>query len=170
LTTHALSGSDAMPAIWTPRRELDDEQHGVPFQARCGPDLQREEIRRGEDVPVGFHELLPRRPLLPLGSGLNPVLPEDGGEGPAPDVVAHVGERSLNPRVAPVAILGCHADDPLPNLGRHRRPSRPALVMAVVFPGRFRCHASRVSGLTMVPISWSTLRRRSFALAAKRMR
>jgi hypothetical protein len=33
-----------------------------------------------------------------------------------------------------------------------------------------RCQASSVSGRTMVPISWSTRRRRFFALADKRMR
>ncbi len=71
-----------------PRGQVEDEQDGVPFQARRGPHLHREEIRCGEDVPVGLQELLPRRPLLTLGSGLNPVLPEDGGDGPTANVVA----------------------------------------------------------------------------------
>ena len=95
-----------------PRRQLDDEQHGVPLQARRGPHLHREEIRRGEDVPMAFQELMPRRPLLTLGSGLNPVLPEDGGDGPTPDVVTQVCEGSLNPRVAPLAILSRRPQPP----------------------------------------------------------
>jgi hypothetical protein len=63
------------------------------------------------------------------------MLPEEGGDGPAPDSVAQVGERALNPGIAPVAILGRHAHDQLPNLGHHGRPSGPAPLLAVVFPG-----------------------------------
>jgi hypothetical protein len=59
---------------------------------------------------------------------------EDGGDGPAADVVAQIRERALNPRIAPVAILRRHADHQLPNLGHHRRPARPAVMVAVVFP------------------------------------
>src|SRR5262245_64102095 len=75
---------------------------------------------------MGLQELLPCRLLLPLGCRLNPVLPEDGGDGPASDVVAHVAERALNPRVTPVAILRRHAHDQLANLCCQWWPSRPA--------------------------------------------
>ena len=64
------------------RRELDHKQHDVSRQPRRGPPLHREEVSRGEDVPVRFQELLPGRPLLPLRSRVNAVLPEDGGDGP----------------------------------------------------------------------------------------
>jgi hypothetical protein len=84
---------------------------------------------------MGFQELLPGRPLLPVRSRFNAMLLEDGGDGPAPDLVAQIRERALNPRIAPVAILRRHADNQLPNLGHHRRPARPAAAVAVVFPG-----------------------------------
>src|SRR5262249_19457083 len=96
-----------------PRRELDDEQHGVPLQARRGPRLYREEVCGRQYLPMRLQELLPGRPLLSLRSRLNSVLPQDGGDGPAADVMAQVGECPLNPRVAPVTILGRHADDQL---------------------------------------------------------
>ena len=83
---------------------------------------------------MGFHELLPRRPLLPLGSRLNAVFPEDRGDGPAANVMAQICERSLDPRITPVTIPSRHADDQLSNLGRHGWPAGPAPVMAVVFP------------------------------------
>jgi hypothetical protein len=119
----------------TPRRELDNKQHDVPCQTRRGPHFHREEVSSGEDVPMNFQELLPGRPLLPLRSRFNAVLLEDGGDGPAPDLVAQIRERALNPRIAPVAIRRRHADNQLPNLGHHRWPVRPAAAVAVVFPG-----------------------------------
>ena len=82
-----------------------------------------------------LQELLPGRPLLSLRSWLNGALPKDGGDGPAANIMAHICERALDPRVAPVTILGRHPDDQLPNLGRHRWPAGPAPVMAVVLLG-----------------------------------
>ena len=48
---------------------------------------------------------------------------EDVGDRPARELVAHVSERTLNPRVAPCRILSGHAND---EVGGLRFPSRPA--------------------------------------------
>ena len=81
-----------------------------------------------------FEELLPGRPPLTLRGRLDPVLPEDVGDGPSPDAVIQIRERALNPRVAPVAVLGRHPHHQLPNLRHDRRPSRTAPLVAVVLP------------------------------------
>ena len=104
-------------------------------QARRGPHFNREEIRGREDVPMDVQELLPGRPLLSIGGRLDPVLPQDGGDGSTPDVMMEVGERPLDPRVAPGAIFRRHPYDPLTDLRRHAWPSRAAPRVAVVLAG-----------------------------------
>ena len=75
------SGSAVMPAISTRGRQLDEEEHGKSRQAATGPDVDVEEVGGGEDVPVGFQELRPRRLLRPLGRGFQAVFAEDVGDG-----------------------------------------------------------------------------------------
>ena len=72
---------------------------------------------------MDLQEFLPGGPFLPLRGRFNAVLFQDVRDGPAPDRVAQIRERALNPRIAPVAILHRHADHQLPNLGQHRRPA-----------------------------------------------
>jgi len=83
---------------------------------------------------VRFQKLSPGCPFLAFGSWVDAMLPQDGGDGPPADLVAQVGEGSLNPRVAPIAILGRHAHDQLPNFCGHGWPAWSAPQMAVVFP------------------------------------
>src|SRR3954464_15577048 len=79
-------------------------------------------------------EFLPGRPSLALRRRLDPVLFQNAGDGATADVVIQVGERSLDPGIAPGAILRRDADDALPNLRRDRWPSRTAALAAVVLP------------------------------------
>src|SRR5262249_31716725 len=63
------------------------------------------------------------------------MLPEDGGNGPAPNIVAQVRERALDAGIAPIAILRRHAHHELPNLGDRPWPAWPAALMTVVLSG-----------------------------------
>ena len=67
------------------------------LQADTGPDVDREEICGGEDIPVGGRELPPGRPRQPLGDRLDPVPPQDVRDRPSPDLVVQVREGPLNP-------------------------------------------------------------------------
>ena len=82
-----------------------------------------------------FQKLAPSRSLQSLGSRVEAVLPQDGGDGPTPDLVAQIGEGALNPRLAPIAILRRHPHDQLPNLRRHGWATRPAPGAAVILAG-----------------------------------
>ena len=136
----------------TPRRQLDDEKHGKPSQARAGPDFDREEIRRSKYLPVRSQKVLLGRPFLSLGGRFNAVPLEDVGDRAAGDPVVQIGERALNPGVALVlgAILRCHADHQLPDLRHHTGPARPAPRAGVLLSDqvpmlgekRVRCHQS----------------------------
>ena len=79
-------------------------------------------------------ELLPGRSSLALRSGLDPVLFQNVGDSASADVVIQVGERTLNPCIAPRAVLRRHANDPLANLRGDRWPPRAAAEVAVVLP------------------------------------
>src|SRR6516162_10917443 len=131
----ALSGSEVIPAMWT-RRVASSITNSTTLarQTRRDPHLHGKEIGGGKDVPVRFQKLPPGRAFLPLGRWLNPVLLEDGSDGPASHVVAQNRERPLNACVTPIAILRRHTHHQLPNLGDRRRPSGSAALMAVVLP------------------------------------
>src|SRR6516162_6484142 len=131
----ALSGSEVIPAMWT-RRVASSITNSTTLarQTRRDPHLHGKEIGGGKDVPVRFQKLPPGRAFLPLGRWLNPVLLEDGSDGPASHVVAQIRERPLNACVTPIAILRRHTHHQLPNLGDRRRPSGSAALMAVVLP------------------------------------
>jgi hypothetical protein len=81
---------------------------------------------------MGPHEFFPGRPLLPLWGRFDAMLLQDIRDRPAPDLMAQVGECALNPRIAPLAILGRHPYHQLPDLSVHGRPSQSTA--AVVFP------------------------------------
>jgi hypothetical protein len=59
------------------RREFDDEEHDKPRQASTGPDVDGEEVRRGDDVPMRLQELGPRRLLQTFGRGVQAVFAKD---------------------------------------------------------------------------------------------
>jgi hypothetical protein len=63
------------------------------------------------------------------------ALPRNVGNGASADVVIQIGERALNPGIAPRAVLGRHPDDPLANLRGGARPSRAAAQVAFALAG-----------------------------------
>jgi hypothetical protein len=67
---------------------------------------------------MDLQEFLPGRPFLPLRGRFKAVL-QDVGDGPAPDLVAQVGQGALNPGVALLTVLPGHSYDPLPDLVPH---------------------------------------------------
>src|SRR5262249_39113495 len=105
------------------RGQVDDEEHGEPRQPATGPDVDGEEIRRGQDVPLCFQELGPRRLPQPIRRGLHAVFAEDGGDRAAGDFVIQVRQRALDPRVAPPAVLGGYPHDQRSDLAHDRWPS-----------------------------------------------
>ena len=136
-----------------------------------GPDFHREEVRGRQHASVSTEEFLPGRPSLALRRRLDPVLLQNAGDGATADVVMQVGKRPLDPGVAPRAVLRRHPDNPLANpaaTGGRPGPRRfwPSYFRAI----SVRCHASKVSGVTIDRISCSTRRPSVWAFAARRIR
>src|SRR5262249_23880079 len=88
------------------RGQVNDEKHGKPRQPVTGPDVDGEEVRRGQIVPLRFQELGPRRLLQPIGRGREAVFAEDSRDRAAGDFGIEVRQRAWDPRVAPAAVLG----------------------------------------------------------------
>ena len=116
-------------------------------------------------------ELLPGRPLLPLRSGFDPALSQNVGDGASADVVIQVGKRTLNPGMPherfSVAIRMTHSR--ISTVARGRPGPRrkwPSYLRAI----SARCHASKVSGVTIDLMSVSARRPSVLAFAANRMR
>jgi hypothetical protein len=133
------------------RRELDDEEHAHPCQATTGPDVDREEVRGGQDVPVD-------------PSGTRSMSSSSRAQARAPDRVrggwwrsclAKLGDRgrqrSLDPRGASVAVLRGHAHVSArisATTGGRSGPGRalPSYCLAI----NARCQANNLSGVTIV--------------------
>ena len=126
----AVDAGDLHPS----RREVDHEQDGEARQPTGGPDFDGKEVCGREDASMPAEELLPGRPPLALRSGLDPVLFQNAGDGASADMVIEVGERTLDPGIAPRAVLRRHPDDALANHRGDRWPSRTAALVAVVLP------------------------------------
>ena len=121
-----------------PRRQVDHEQDGEARQPTSGPHFDRKEISGRDDALVPAEELLPRRSPLVFRSGLDAVLFQNVGDGASADMVIEVGERTLDPRVAPRAVLRRHPDDPLANHLADRWPSLTAALATIVLPSNQR--------------------------------
>jgi hypothetical protein len=65
---------------------------------------------------MSLQERPPRRALASLEGGLDSVVLENVGDGPAGDPMAQMGESFSNPRVAPGGIVSCHSDDKVGDL------------------------------------------------------
>ena len=82
-----------------------------------------------------LQERLPRRALVPLGSRGEPVVVQDPLDRVPGDVVAEVGERAADPRVAPRRILPRHPHDEFGHRPGRHRPSPTSAGTAIVLLG-----------------------------------
>ena len=82
-----------------PRDQPDHKENVITDQTQSGPHFHTEKVSRGQHVPVGAQEFLPRRPFLTIRSGIYPRLLQDLGNRPTADLMAQVPERPLNASV-----------------------------------------------------------------------
>lgn len=95
-----------MPAdVNASRTEVDDEQHEVANEAPASEHLHAEEVRGGDDAPMGLEERLPGHRLSPERSRLDAVLLEDALDGGPSKVDAQVLECAAKTCVSPRRIL-----------------------------------------------------------------
>ena len=122
-----------IPAISTLRVESSMTKSTTNrVRPSTGPDVDGEEVRRGDDVPMRLQELGPRRLLHSLWRGFQAVRTKDVGDGASTDLMTEVGQGPLDPRVAPVSVFRGHAHDQRSDLRDDRRSSRPTTCAPVV--------------------------------------
>jgi hypothetical protein len=102
-------------------------------------------VRGDEDLSMPTEELQPGGPPLSPGGGLNPGTFQNRGDGAPAHIVTEVGQRALDPGIAPRAVLRRHPDHALAKFRHDRWSSRTAALAAVVLPCDQRpvCPASR---------------------------
>jgi len=100
----------------------------VRHQAAPRRDLHREEVCGSQHLPMQLEELRPTHPgLAPLGSRFHMVAAQDVTHGDRIDGMPQVGQRALDPSIAPGRILFCHLDgEPLDVLCHWWPPQRCA--------------------------------------------
>jgi len=70
-----------------------------PLEACQGPDLDREEVRRDDRVPMLCEKLLPGRLPNPVWSGLDTVAPQNIGDLAARNMMVKICQRALYPQI-----------------------------------------------------------------------
>ncbi len=108
------------------------EEQIVRDQATLAPDFDGGEIDGGEHVPMRFQKRLPGGLPLTLRGWLDAMLLQDVPHGRVGEAMAEVGERPLNAVVAPTGILGCQADDEVPELVGNGQSSGLLATSAIV--------------------------------------
>jgi hypothetical protein len=90
------------------------------------------EVGGHDQFPVTAQKLLPRCLSFPLRGWLDPAPLQNIGNRAARDLVPEVGQRTLDPTIAPIPVLFSHADDQRLDLIGGTRSPRSTLSTAVV--------------------------------------
>src|SRR5438552_3700503 len=80
-------------------------------------------------------KLLPGCLLAAFRSRLNALLLKNVGDGAARYRVSQIAQRTLNPRVSPIAVPLRHADDKTSDLPHDSWPTGTSAVAAIIFIG-----------------------------------
>src|SRR5215468_3907512 len=115
------------------RLKVHHEGHEVPNEASPRDRFDREEIRGRDRAPMRLQERLPAR--RPLARGIDSILRQDSFDRVSSDGESEIGERALDPRVAPSRIVACHLEDQCLDLAGDSGPARAAPCAPVVLLG-----------------------------------
>ena len=107
------------PPVASPGRSRTTPRSASAHQ-RSRPRPRRNSRPRARRNPA--EELLPGRPSLSLRRQVDPVPFQNAGDGASAHMVIEVGERPVDPGIAPRAVLRRDPDDPLANLLGDRWP------------------------------------------------
>ena len=113
--------------------QLDHEEDQIAFQSLQREDLDREQIGRGQPVPMRLEERFPRCALASLWRRGHAAAEENPLHCVPANLVAQVGQRAPDAGVAPPGILDGHPHDQFANRLRRQRTTATATGAAVVF-------------------------------------
>src|ERR1700686_2200259 len=95
--------------VYGSRGDVDKEQNVMRDQASECANLDAQEVRRCQTLPVSLQKGRPSRVPVPLGCRLDAVLFEDVGDGAASHLMPQIRQCASNSSVAPRGIVECHA-------------------------------------------------------------
>ena len=116
-------------------RQFHHNEHMVAHQPPERPNLHGEEVRCGEMLPVCVEERAPAPMTAPLGCGFHAMRLEDAADCRIADMMAVISLCALDAVVAPILVLGRHANNHCPNLFHDPGTTRPSVHAAVVLAG-----------------------------------
>ena len=90
--------------------QIDEEQDEKTGQSSTCPDFDSEEVGCHDQVPMALEELFPGRLSIPLGCWLDAMSAQHSGDRAPSALMPQVGQCTLQPTIAPMPILLCHAD------------------------------------------------------------
>ena len=108
--------------MYSARLQLEDEEDVKGDQAHRRPDFRREEVGSGKGVPVTPKKLRPGRLSPAKRCRLDTVILQDPLHRVRRDLVAEVGQSSLDSILAPRRVRLGHAKDQFLDLRRDGRP------------------------------------------------
>ena len=85
--------------------DVDKEQDIVGDETLDRADLDAQEVRRRQTLPVSLQKRRPSGVRVSLRSGLDPVISEDIGDGAASNAMSQIGQCASDSRVSPGGIL-----------------------------------------------------------------
>src|SRR4051812_47406549 len=115
--------------------QIDEEQDEKTAQSSPCPDFDGEEVRRNDQVPMTLEELHPGRFSISLGCRFDTVPSEDSSDRTPSALMPQVGQRTLQPTVAPIPIFLCHTDHQGCYIVLFQRPTGFAVCAPVVLLG-----------------------------------
>jgi len=107
----------------------------VSRQARPCPHLEGEEVRCDDHLPVPAQELFPGRLSVTLRRGFQTELLENVGDRTPCDLVAQIGQCTLDAPIAPIPVLRGPTNDQVLNSIASSGTTGPTLLAAVILLG-----------------------------------
>ena len=104
----------------------------VGHQAAFGPDLDRREANRSQDVPMGFNELPLFYLSFPIRSRPDPMLLENVTVALVGHFVVKIRQRALNPIVSPRGIITDEPQNKIDDLLFHTWPVNGFATLTVI--------------------------------------
>src|SRR5258708_39990604 len=88
--------------------DVDKEQDVMRDETLDCADLHAHEVGRRKTFPMSLQKRRPSGVCVSLGSGLDPVISEDIGDGAASYLMSQIGQCTLDSRVSPRRIFKRH--------------------------------------------------------------
>jgi hypothetical protein len=113
--------------------DVDEEQDIVRDETLDRADLDAQEVRRCQTLPMGFHKCRPSWVRISLGSGLDPVLLQGVGNGAPSNLMSQIGQCTADSRVSPGGVFKRHLHNEIHDRFHDTRATRTTPMTVIPF-------------------------------------